>query len=148
MNYLAAAPVFLALSALTFGAASAEEWDGVSSSARFAYLADVSSIATVGDETTINLARVPVEGPTDDYSHKIDAYAFRCGANQVRLVQESAYGPDGAISDSFPDPAATWEDIPANSLASYVKGFACEGLRSTNRKAASVRAFIDGGRGK
>lgn len=133
---------------LMAGQSEAEEWNSVSSSARFTYLADLSSIAVVGDDTTINVARVPVQGPAGDYSHKIDAYAFRCSANQARITQELQYGADGAVSDRFPDPEAVWEDIPTDSLFAYVKGVACESLRSSDRMAPSIQAFIDGGRGK
>ena len=146
MNYLVAGPVLLIASTLCLGAAAAEEWAGVSSSARYAYLADVASIATANAETTINLARVPVQGAAGDYSHKIDAYAFRCSAGQARVVQETQFGADGAVSDRFPDPDAPWDDIPADSLVAYVKDIACDGLRSTDIKAASVQAFVDGGR--
>ncbi|MGH7020716.1 MAG: surface-adhesin E family protein [Brevundimonas sp.] len=148
MNYLVAAPVLLVASALTFGAAVAEEWNGVSSSARYAYLADIASIATTNDETTINLARVPVQGAAGDYSHKIDAYVFRCTAGKARVVQETEFNADGAVSDRFPDPDAAWDDIPANSLVAYVKGIACDGQRSADPTSPSVQAFVDGGRGK
>lgn len=146
MKHVLAASVVLVATALTAGATAAEEWNSVSSSARHAYLADLSSIATVGDATTINVARVPVQGSAGDYSHKVDAYAFRCGANQARIIQEQEFGPDGSVSDNFPDPDAAWDDIPTDSLAAYVKGVACEGMRSSDRKSPSVRAFIDGGR--
>jgi hypothetical protein len=148
MNYLVAAPVLLVASTLTFGLAAAEEWNGVSSSARYAYLADVASIATVNDETTINLARVPVQSSAGDFSHKVDAYVFRCAAGQARIVQETEFGADGAVADTFADPDAAWDDIPANSLVAYVKGIACDGQRSADRTAASIKAFVDGGRGK
>lgn len=148
MKYTVAASILVVASALTLDAAAAEEWNGVSSSARYAYLADISSIATTDGETTINLARVPVQGEAGDYSHKIDAYAFRCSAGQARIVQETEFGADGAIADRFPDPDAAWDDIPADSLIAFVKGIACDGQRSSGHTATSIRAFVDGGRGK
>ncbi|MFK0297953.1 surface-adhesin E family protein [Brevundimonas sp. NPDC090276] len=147
MKYLIALPIVLAATALSFSATAAEEWNGVSSSARFAYLADISSISTVGDDTTVNVARVPVQGTAGDYSHKIDAYAFRCSANQARITEEAQFGPDGAVTDRFPDPEAAWEDVPADSLVAYIRGVACESMRS-DRTSPSIQAFIDGGRGK
>ncbi|WEK57602.1 MAG: hypothetical protein P0Y52_13825 [Candidatus Brevundimonas phytovorans] len=146
MNYPAAVSALLVASALTCGVAAAEEWNPVSSSARYAYLADVASLAVVNDETAINVARVPVQGAAGNYSHKVDAYVFRCAAGQARIVQETEFGADGAVSDRFPDPDAAWDDIPPDSLIAYVKAIACDGLRAADSQPPSIQAFIDGGR--
>ena len=59
MKMFITASVALAAASLAFNV-SAEEWSSVSSSARVVYLADLSSIATVGDDTTIKVARIPL----------------------------------------------------------------------------------------
>ena len=70
----------LAAAALSAGPASAEEWNAFSRNARLVYLVDVGGIATVGDTTSVRVARVPLQTSVGDYSHKIDEYEIRCAA--------------------------------------------------------------------
>lgn len=138
----------LAASVAAAGGAAAEEWNAFSRNARLTYLADVGDITGSGDATSIRVARVAVQGAVGDYSHKIDEYAIRCGAQQARIVVEIEYGPDGAELDRYPDPEAAWDDIRPNSLAAYIQPIACDGARADGSNAASIKAFIDSGRGK
>ncbi|MGH7026318.1 surface-adhesin E family protein [Brevundimonas sp.] len=129
-------------------AAGAEEWNAFSRNARIVYLADVAAIATVGDTTGVRVARLPLQSPAGDYSHKVDEYEIRCGAKQSRIIVEVEYGPDGAELERYPEPDAAWDDIRPNSLASFLQAIACEGARADGANAASIKAFIDGGRGR
>lgn len=129
----------------TAGPGEAEEWNAFSSSAKTAYLADVGGISVLGDDTTIRIARVPVEGAAGDYSHKVEEIVLRCGARKFRSILEVEFGPDGAEVARYDDPEAAWDDIPANGLGSYIKAIACDSQRAAG-SSPSVRAFIDGGR--
>ncbi len=139
------AAVALVAASLAAGVAAAEEWNAFSSSTKTAYLADVGGINVLGDDTTIRIARVPVEGAAGDYSHKVEEFVLRCGAGKFRSILEVEYGPDGAEVARYDDPEAAWDDIPANGLGSYIKAIACDSQRTAG-SSPSVRAFIDGGR--
>jgi len=142
MKMFITASVALAAASLAFSV-SAEEWSSVSSSARVVYLADLSSIAKVGDDTTIKVARIPLPATAGDYTHKINEYAFRCAANQARIVLEVEYGASGAEEARYPDPEAEWDRPSANSLGAYIKSIACDNQRSTAPSSPSIKAFID-----
>lgn len=147
MKTVLVASIILA-TGLMAGRGQAEEWNPFSSSARTAYLADVGSMSVLGDDTTIRIARVPVEGPAGDYSHKVGEMVLRCGAKQFRTVLELEYGPDGAELARYEEPEAPWDDIPENGLGAYVKAIACDGERGTGANSPSIQAFIDSGRRK
>lgn len=132
----------------TTATAAPEEWTAISHSARTAYLADVGSVSTVGDDTTVRIAMVPLNGAASDYSHGTSEVVLRCAANQTRTVLEIEFGPDGAEISRYAEPEAAWDSVTPNSLSGYIKNVACEGQRSNNNNAASIKAFIDGGRGK
>ena len=140
----------LALAAAFASAASAapEEWNAISQSTQTAYLADIGSVNTIGDDTTIHIALVPLNGAANDYSHGISEVVLRCAANQTRTVLEVEYGSDGAEIARYPEPEAPWDSVVPNSLSGYIKNVACEGQRTRGENAASIKAFIDGGRGK
>lgn len=140
--------VFTAAAGIAGSAAAAEDWNVFSRSARTVYLADVGGISTLGDDTTIRIARVPIEGAAGDYSHTQEDIALRCAAKQSRVVLELEYGPDGAEIDRIENATAEWEDIAPNSLTSYIQTIACDGARGQGRNAASVKIFIDSGRGR
>jgi len=137
-----------AVTVASAGTASAEEWNAFSRNARLVYLADVSAIFTVGDTTEVRVARVPMQTPAGDYSHKVDEYQIRCGASQARIVAETEYGPDGAQVERYPEADAPWDDIRPNSLTAYIRPIVCEGARADGANAASIKAFVDGGRGQ
>lgn len=137
----------LAAAAFAAGGSSAEEWNAFSRNARLVYLADVSAIATAGDITSVRVARVAVQSPAGDYSHKIDEYEFRCRARQARITVEIEYGPDGAELERYPEADAAWDDIRPNSLSAFIQPLVCNGDRADGPNAASIKAFIDGGRG-
>jgi len=130
------------------GTAAAEEWNAFSRSSRTVYLADIGSINTLGDDTTIRIARVPLQGAANDYSHSAEDIALRCSAKKSRTVLELEYGPDGVETDRIDSEDAAWEDIAPNSLSSYVQAVACEGARAPSANAASIKVFVDNGRGK
>ena len=132
----------------TAGVASAEEWNAFSRNARLVYLADVSAITTVGDTTSVRVARVPVQSPQGDYSHKIDEYEFRCRAKQARITVEIEYGPDGVEVERYPEADAAWDAIRANSLSAFIQPLVCDGDRADGPNASSIKALIDGGRGQ
>lgn len=138
----------LAVATVTAGAASAEEWNAFSRNARLVYLADVSAIATVGDTTNVRVARVSLQSPAGDYSHKIDEYEIRCRAKQARIIVEIEYGPDGVELERYPEADAAWDDIRPTSLSAYIEPMVCNGDRANGPNAPSIKAFIDGGRGQ
>ena len=137
-----------AAAAVSASAASAEEWNAFSRNARLVYLADVAAIYTVGDTTEFRVARVSLQTPAGDYSHKIDEYQIRCGAKQARIVAEIEYGADGAQVERYPEADAAWDDIRPTSLSAYILPIACEGARADGPNASSIKAYIDGGRGQ
>ena len=130
------------------GAASAEEWNAFSRNARLVYLVDVGGIATVGDTTSARVARVPLQTPVGDYSHKIDEYEIRCAAKQARVLAEIEFGPDGAEVERYPEADAAWDDIRPTSLSAYIQPIVCDGARADGAPAASIKAYIDSGRGQ
>jgi len=142
----------VALMALAAGAlissladkAAAEEWNAFSSSARVAYLADLSSISVLGDDTSINVARVALPATPGDYSHKVNEYAIRCATNQSRIVVYIEYGPDGAELDRYPETDVVWDTPAPNSLGALIKSIACDSVRAQGENAASIKAYIDG----
>jgi len=138
----------LAAAALSAGPASAEEWNAFSRNARLVYLVDVGGIATVGDTTSVRVARVPLQTPVGDYSHKIDEYEIRCAAKQARVLAEIEFGPDGAEVERYPEADATWDDIRPTSLSAYIQPIVCDGARADGAPAASIKAYIDAGRGQ
>ena len=138
----------LAAAAVSAGAASAEEWNAFSRNARLVYLADVGGIATVGDASSIRVARVSLQSPAGDYSHKIDEYEIRCAAKQARILAEIEYGPDGAEVERYPEADPAWDDIRPTSLSAYIQPIVCEGARADGPNASSIPAYIDSGRGQ
>ena len=137
-----------ALAVASAGAASAEEWNAFSRNARLVYLVDVGGIATVGDTTSARVARVPLQTPVGDYSHKIDEYEIRCAAKQARVLAEIEFGPDGAEVERYPEADAAWDDIRPTSLSAYIQPIVCNGDRAEGANAASIKAYIDAGRGQ
>lgn len=140
--------VILAVAVASAGVASAEEWNAFSRNARLVYLADVGAISTVGDTTSVRVARVSLQSPAGDYSHKIDEYEIRCAAKQARILAEIEYGPDGAEVERYPETDAAWDDIRPTSLSAYIQPIVCEGARADGPNAPSIKAYIDGGRGQ
>lgn len=130
------------------GAATAEEWNAFSRNARMVYLVDVGAIATVGDTTSVRVARISLLTPAGDYSHKIDEYEIRCGVKQARILAEIEFGPDGAEVERYPEADAAWDDIRPTSLSAYIQPIVCDGARADGATAASIKAYIDGGRGQ
>ena len=138
----------LAAAVASAGAATAEEWNAFSRNARLVYLVDVGGIATVGDTTSARVARVPLQTPVGDYSHKIDEYEIRCAAKQARVLAEIEFGPDGAEVERYPETDAAWDDIRPTSLSAYIQPIVCDGARADGAPAASIKAYIDAGRGQ
>lgn len=138
----------LAVAVASAGVASAEEWNAFSRNARLVYLVDVGGIATVGDTTSARVARVPLQTPAGDYSHKIDEYEIRCAAKQARVLAEIEFGPDGAEVERYPEADAAWDDIRPTSLSAYIQPIVCDGARAEGAPAASIKAYIDAGRGQ
>lgn len=138
----------LAAAVASAGAATAEEWNAFSRNARLVYLVDVGGIATVGDTTSARVARVPLQTPVGDYSHKIDEYEIRCAAKQARVLAEIEFGPDGAEVERYPEADAAWDDIRPTSLSAYIQPIVCNGDRAEGANATSIKAYIDGGRGQ
>lgn len=138
----------LAAAVASAGAASAEEWNAFSRNARLVYLADVGAISTVGDTTSVRVARVSLLTPAGDYSHKIDEYEIRCAAKQSRILAEIEFGADGVEVERYPEADAAWDNIRPTSLSAYIQPIVCEGARADGPNAPSIKAYIDGGRGQ
>ena len=82
------------------------------------------------------------------YSHKIDEYEIRCAAKQARVLAEIEFGPDGAEVERYPEADAAWDDIRPTSLSAYIQPIVCNGDRAEGANAASIKAYIDAGRGQ
>lgn len=132
--------------AMAAGSAAAEDWNSYSRSANNVFMADVHSIAVVGDVTRIQVAMVPLRGEPGDYSHSIESYEFECGRNRWRSVGVVEHGPDGAELEQYPEDGAEWESVRSNTMPDYLKQIACDGSRAEPPTWPSIRAFIDAGR--
>ena len=124
--------------------AAAEDWNPFSRSSQYIYLADADSIASVGADTTILVARAPVAKTARAY--RIETYAFNCGAGQFRITRTVEYGDDGAEVDAFDDTAAEYESVPRNSLIEAAKEIACDGNRAEPPTYPSIAFYLDGRR--
>ena len=125
--------------------AMAEDWHSFSGTASRAYLADVDSIAAVGNTTAIRMASVPTAGRAGDLTRTETLYEFQCAARRWRTVGTVEYEADGT-SEAYPEEGAEWEPLRANTVPDFVKQIACDGSRSTTATFPSIRAFIEAGR--
>jgi hypothetical protein len=125
--------------------ALAEDWHTYSRTAARAYLADVDSIVTVENVTTVRSASVPMTSPAGDLSHSETTYQFDCAASKWRTAGASEYEPDGTHED-YPEEGAEWETLRPNTIPDFMKQIACDGSRSAGTTFPSIRAFIEAGR--
>lgn len=121
--------------------AVAEDWNPFSRSSQYVYMADADSIASVGADTTILVARAPVAATARAY--RVETYAFDCPANRFRITRTVEYGDDGAETDAFDEAGAEYESVPRNSLIEAVKEIACDGNRADSQTWPSIAAFLD-----
>lgn len=128
------------------GPAAAENWNAYSRSPNNVFMADVDSIATTADVTSVIIAMVPLRAEAGDYSHSLETYEFQCSRNRWRPAGVVEIGPDGAELDRYPEDAADWEPIRANTQPEFLKQIACDGARADPPTWPTVRAFIDAGR--
>jgi hypothetical protein len=128
------------------GPAAAETWQAFSRSTNNAFMADVDSIATAGDITSIRVATVPRTGEAGDLSHSIETYQFHCGANQWRTAGVVEFGPDGTEDGQYPEEDATWEPVRQDTLPRYLKEIACDGARAVPPHWPTIQAFVEAGR--
>lgn len=125
---------------------ASEDWHTFSSSASSIYLVEVTQIPPPGAaEVTVRMASVPAEGGADDLSHSVEQIAFQCATGQMKIGELVEYGADGTEAGRYED-GLPWEAIPPRSVMSYLKGFACDNVRSTIATHPSIKAFIEGGR--
>ena len=128
------------------GPAAAETWQAFSRSAANAFMADVDSITTEGDITSIKVATVPRQGESGDLSHSTETYQFRCSADQWRTAGVVELGPDGSEAARYPEEGSPWEPLRQNTMPNYLKEIACDGARATPPHWPSIQAFIEAGR--
>jgi hypothetical protein len=126
--------------------AVAETWNSYSRSANNVFMADVDSIATNGDITSLKVATTPRNTEAGDYSHSIETYEFRCGSETWRTAGLVEHGPDGAEMERFPEDGAPWEPVRAGTMPALVEAIACDGIRAVPPTWPSIKAFIDAGR--
>lgn len=145
MKYLVSGLAVLALGA---GPAAAESWHPYSRSPNNVFMADVDSIAVNGEITTVRVATAPRTGDAGDYSHTVETYEFQCGArSKWRTAGLVEYGPDGAEIGNYPEDGATWEDVRPNTSPDYLEQIACDGSRAQPPIFATIKDFVDAGRG-
>ena len=123
-----------------------EDWNAFSRSSSRVYLANVGSIAALGDVTSIQIALVPLRGAAGDLTHSRENVEFKCAAKQSRTVATTEYGPDGVQTDNYDDSAAEWDAYSATSRDAYLSVLACDGQRSAPPTWQSVKAYVDAGR--
>lgn len=137
IRILSAAGVIAAVAA----PAVAEDWNPFSRSSQYIYMADGDSVASVGTDTTILVARAPVAKTARAY--RIETYAFDCPASRFKITRTVEYGDDGAEVDAFDDTAAEYESVPRNSLIESVKEIACDGNRAEPPTYPTIAAYLD-----
>lgn len=119
----------------------AEDWNPISRSSQYIYMADGDSVASVGSDTIVLVARAPVAKSARAY--RIETYAFDCPAGRFKITRSVEYGDDGAETDAFDDSAAEFESVPRNSLIESVKEIACDGNRAEPPTYPSIAAYLD-----
>lgn len=134
---LAAASLIAAVAA----PAMAEDWNPFSRSSQYIYMADADSVASVGTDTTILVARAPIAKTARAY--RIETYAFDCAAGRFKITRTVEYGDSGAEEDAFDDTAAEYESVPRNSLIESVKEIACDGNRAEPPTYPSIAFYLD-----
>lgn len=126
--------------------AMAEDWHIYSRSQTSIFMAEVDSIRTAGDVTSMLVGRAPRQGDAGDYSHTTEMYEFRCTPKQWRTAGQIEYGPDGAELERYPEEGAAWEPTRANSIPDQLREIACEGARANPPSWPNVKAWVDAGR--
>ena len=121
--------------------AVAEDWNPISRSSQYIYMADGDSVASVGSDTTILVARAPVAKSARAY--RIETYAFDCPAGRFKITRSVEYGDDGVETDAFDDTAADYESVPRNSMIESIKEVACDGNRADPPTYPSIVAYLD-----
>lgn len=125
---------------------TAHDWNTVSRSATRVYMADVSTIKTIGDVTGVTMARVPLNplAPTDRH-HTLVEMEFRCAAKQSRQLAETDYDDAGVAQDRI-ESGEDFSDFRPEGLDAYLATVACDGNRSAAKTYPSIEAFIVAGR--
>lgn len=126
--------------------AEGEAWVVFSSNDRNIYLIDLHSFKPVNDATVARIARVPLQGPTTVFMHRIDEYELRCQPNQARMIAEVEMDNDGTEVERYPEADAEWEPMRPASLPAYFKAIVCDNARPNGAPANSIKAFIERGR--
>jgi len=141
------------LALLASSAAAAQEatspagdWQIFSRSSRTAYLVDPSSLALVGDTTSVRTARAPFAPGQGDAAWSIEDYEFRCGANQYRVVSITEFNADGTPAAPAETLDDAFEEVIPTGLSGYLKGVVCEGQRANPPHYPSMQAWIAAGR--
>ena len=125
---------------------SGEEWSVFSGNDRTIYLIDLKGFKPVGDATAVRIARVPTQGATTLFTHRIDEYELRCTANQARMITEIEHDDKGNEVERYPEADAEWETLRPTSLPAYFKAVACDNSRPSGETADSIKTFISRGR--
>lgn len=121
--------------------ALAEDWNPISRSSQYAYMADADSVASVGADTIILVARAPLAATARAY--RVETYAFDCAAGRFKVTRSVEFGDDGAETDAFDDTAAEYETVPSNTMIESVKEVACDGNRADTQTYPTIKAFLD-----
>jgi hypothetical protein len=143
VKYLVLSLVVLATGATS---AAAESWHPFSRSPNNVFMADVDSIVTTGDITSVRVATAPRRGTAGDYSHSVETYELQCASDKWRTAGVVEYGPDGVETDRYPEENAAWEEVRPNTSPDFLNNIACEGARAQPPVWATIKAFVDAGR--
>jgi len=126
-------------------APSGADWWVFSRSDQRAYLIDVNSVARIGDDLSVKIARVPRQGDSADYSHTEDVFGIRCAAREAHAETSMDVAEDGEPTEPYAT-GEPWEAIRPASLDEGAMEIACEDRRPPGPSYPSVRAYIDAGR--
>lgn len=127
-------------------AAQAAEWQIFSRSSRTAYLVDSSTLALVGDTTSVRTARAPFAPGRDDAAWSIEEIEFRCAAGQYRIVSIADFNADGSPAGPSETVDEAFDGVVETGLSGYLKGVVCDGQRASPPYYPTIQAWIAAGR--
>lgn len=126
-------------------AAGGPQWRVFSESDAMLYLADMSSVVTDGENSSVTIARVRKTKPAGDFSHTVDAFAVRCEANETRAVTSTEVFEDGVESETY-DTDEPWTPVEPRTFDHAVRDIACGVMEPGRDPFPSVKAYIEAGR--
>jgi hypothetical protein len=111
--------------------AAAEEWYYVTDDGGGIVYADADSVRQAGEAVAVR-GFFGSFGPMDDAEvplwYAISQFEFICSNGQYRVTHTDSYDANHNLARST-DEFEEWASVPAESLAWYLRQFACDGVR-------------------